>query len=83
MDKKQRLLVNLDPEVKTWLDQTAAEEGVSQSEVVREALASYRARQAPDLDRIDALLQGTRGTWQGEDGLLHQRRLREEWNRDQ
>ena len=80
---KKRLLVNLDDDDKQWLDRTSAREGISQSELVREALASYRARQAPSPDRIQQLLQNTRGTWHHGDGLAYQSDVRDEWNRDE
>lgn len=57
-----------------WLDRLAADQGVSRAELVRRAVAAYRADVSGDA--IDTAF----GIWRGRedigDGLKYQRRLR-------
>lgn len=75
-----RTLVDLPDDDISWLDRKAAETGRSRAAVVREAVASYRARTGDeDLDRY-------LGIWKDRtdigDGLAYERRIRAEWDRD-
>jgi hypothetical protein len=74
-----RTLISLDPEDKSWLDQTAAERGVPMTEIVREAIRRLRAASDRRLPSYDALLDRTRGMWRRGDGLVWQDGLRDEW----
>lgn len=72
-----RTVISLEPADKTWLDRKAREEGVSMTELVRRAIRRLRAdERTPSLSE---LLERSRGTWQGADGLEHQQRLRGAW----
>ncbi len=57
-----------------WLDALAAEQGVSRAELVRRAVAAYRADISGDA------IDNAFGVWKGRgdigDGLKYQRRLR-------
>lgn len=75
-----RTLVNLEPEDKAWIDQTAKLEHVSIAEVIRRAVHDYRLRMekrnSPDFNE---LLQQTRKIWRKGDGLKYQKEIRDEW----
>lgn len=77
-----RTIISIDPEDKRWLDREARRRRVPMTELVRQAVRSYRVRTEslakPDLQ---AALVHTAGIWHGDDGLRHQQRLREEWDR--
>lgn len=78
-----KTLVNLDPDDKAWLDQEARRRKLPMTELVRQAVHSYRLREQsqarPALDEVLAL---TAGLWRHGDGLAWQQRLRGEWNDD-
>ena len=71
-----RIILSLEEQDKAWLEQQAAEQGVSMAAVIRSALRSQRKKSEPSLE---ALLAETRGTWKSGDGLKYQRRVRGEW----
>jgi len=71
-----RTIISLDAQDKDWLDRRAAAEGVSMTQVVREAIR--RLLQQEDLS-FEELLGGTVGLWRKGDGLAYQRRVRKEW----
>lgn len=77
-----RTLINLDPEDKKWLDREARARHIPMTELVRRAVRAYRTRQE-SLDKPDlqTALAHTAGIWRSEDGLAHQNRLREEWDK--
>ena len=75
-----RTVVSLDEEDKQWLDEKASSEGVPMTEVVRRAVRHLRSEEMA-AGEFDELLQATSGIGSGEDGLVVQRRLRNEWNR--
>jgi hypothetical protein len=79
-----RTLVNLDAEDKQWLDAEAKVRGVSMAALVREAVHEYRMHeQAATRPTLDQALSDTRGIWRAGDGMAWQRRLRDEWTRDE
>ncbi|MEO5925271.1 MAG: ribbon-helix-helix protein, CopG family [Bryobacteraceae bacterium] len=71
-----RLLLSIEEQDKTWLEQRAAERGISMAEIVREAVRTVRAKEDASLGK---LLKETSGVWNAGDGLKYQRRLRSEW----
>ncbi len=77
-----RTLINLDMEDKAWLDDEARRRHLPMTELVRQAVRSFRLReeslQRPDLSEA---LARTAGLWRQGDGLAWQQRLREEWDR--
>ena len=73
-----RIVIDLDPDQKAWLDRQATLRGVSTAELVRRAIRDYRSREEGRPSSKDAL-ERTAGIWRGEDGLDYQRRLRAEW----
>jgi hypothetical protein len=76
-----RILVNLDPNDKAWLDREAQARNLPMTELVRQAVRSYRIRQeSHGLSSLQSALRHTAGIWQHGDGLTYQRRLRDEWN---
>lgn len=83
----KRTLVNLDPDDKTWLDLEAKARHVPMTELVREAVRSYRVReQSRGSDRLQQMVRETAGigrrpSGQTHDGLTQQQRLRDEWDR--
>ena len=74
-----RTIVNLDPDQKAWLDQQAALRGVAMTELVRQAVRDFRAREEarPSLRQA---LKRTSGIWRHGDGLAYQERIRNEWS---
>lgn len=75
-----KTLVNLDADDKAWLDQEAGRRRVPMTELVRQAVRSFRLREQgqaePDLAEV---LTVTSGLWQQGDGLDWQQRMRSEW----
>ncbi|WP_447753887.1 ribbon-helix-helix domain-containing protein [Sphingopyxis fribergensis] len=69
-----RFLADIPDDDIQWLDSLASEQGVSRAELVRRAIASYRADIAGDA------IDNAFGIWRGRtdigDGLKYQRRLR-------
>jgi hypothetical protein len=69
-----RFLADLPDADVEWLDKLAAEQGVSRAELVRRAVAAYRADVSGDA------VDNAFGIWKGRDeigdGLKYQRRLR-------
>lgn len=78
-----KTLVNLDPDDKAWLDQEARRRKLPMTELVRQAVHSYRQReQNPARPALDDVLARTAGLWRQGDGLTWQQRLRGEWDDD-
>ncbi len=78
-----KTLVNLDPDDKAWLDQEARRRKLPMTELVRQAVHSYRLReQSQARPALDEVLARTAGLWRHGDGLAWQQRLRGEWNDD-
>ncbi|HTC19942.1 MAG TPA: ribbon-helix-helix domain-containing protein [bacterium] len=77
--KKKRTIISLDAEDKHWLDQKAKETHQTMTQVVREAVAEYRAKSEKKLS-FKELLDQTSGIWpHSEDALEYVRKIREEW----
>ena len=75
-----RTVINLDDDSKAWLDRQAASRGVPMTELVRQAVRDFRAKeQRAARPSMHEILQRTSGIWRGGDGLEYQRRLRNEW----
>ena len=74
-----KTVIALEPEIKKWLDQRAAQEGVPMTELVRRAV---RLLQQQEIDRFDEVLKRGRGTWTAGDGLEYQLKIRSEWSRN-
>ena len=76
----QRTIISLEPEERAWLAQRAQEEHVPQTEVVRRALRLYRKEaETHGPQSFEEMARLTSGIRQGEDGLITQQRLRDEW----
>ena len=81
VQKMPRTVINLDDESKAWLDRQAASLGVPMTELVRQAVRDFRAKEqraAPP--SMQEILQRTSGIWRGGDGLEYQQRLRNGWS---
>ena len=78
-DPMPRTVISLDPDQKAWLDRQAALRGVAMTELVRQAVRDFRAREDAKPSLRQALEQ-TAGIWRGGDGLDYQRRIRDEWS---
>jgi hypothetical protein len=77
----QRTIISLDPEDRAWLSRRAQVEHVPQTEVVRRALRLYRQNaEIRGSQSFEELARITSGIRQGEDGLIAQQRLRDEWS---
>lgn len=76
-----RTLISLDDEDKTWLDRRAKEEGLTMTQLVRNAVKRYREQCEASAGEpsLDQLLQRTAGIRQGGDGLAWQQEVRGEW----
>ena len=86
----QRTIISLEPEERDWLAHRAQVEHVPQTEVVCRALQLYRKQaetqktETPNLETrvaqsFEKLARLTSGIRQGEDGLVVQQHLRDEW----
>ncbi len=75
-----RTVIALEPDLKAWLDQQAAREGVPMTELVRRAV---RLLQEHEKKGVAAILEESRGIWAAGDGLEFQNKLRDEWARDE
>jgi hypothetical protein len=72
-----RLLVSLNEQERSFLQRKARQTGVSMAEVVRQSIQRMKtAEQKSFHDLLDA----TKGTWRGGDGLRYQRKIRREWD---
>lgn len=79
-----RTLINLHADDKAWLDAEARARKVPMTELVREAVGSYRAREeARRRPHLAEALRASAGIWRQGDGLHWQRRLRAEWDREE
>ena len=76
-----RTVISLDDSDKRWLDQQAALQHVSMTEVVRQAVQTLRSLRQQSDDDFHALLAGTAGVWNHGDGLDWQLNARDEWAR--
>jgi hypothetical protein len=78
-----KTLINLDPDDKAWLDREAKRQRLPMTELVRQAVRSYRLReQARRRPTLREALARTAGLWTHGDGLGWQQRLRDEWDRE-
>ncbi len=82
----QRTIISLEPEERDWLAHRAQVEHVPQTEVVRRALQLYRKKaetqktETQVAQSFEKLARLTSGIRQGEDGLVVQQHLRDEWS---
>jgi len=77
----QRTTISLGPEDRDWLAHRAEVEHVPQTEVVRRALQLYRKKaEAQKTQSFEELARLTSGIRKGEDGLIVQQHLRDEWS---
>lgn len=76
-----RTLINLDPEDKAWLDREAKARAVPMTELVRQAVQAFRAREENlgDTD-LQSVIRETAGIWTDGDALEYHRRIRNEWD---
>jgi len=74
-----RTIISIDDADKLWLDARAKRLGRSMTDLVREAVKRFREANERLEPSFDSLLEQTRGTWQQEDGLAYQKKLRGEW----
>lgn len=71
-----RMLISLQENDRSWLEQKSKESGVPMSEVVRQAIRqAQKSGRRPFRD----ILAATKGLWRQGDGLKYQRRIRKEW----
>jgi Ribbon-helix-helix protein, copG family len=74
-----RVLIDVPDEDLEWLDRKAAEQGKSRAALVREAIAEYRVEKGKQgIERFFGIWRGRKDIG---DGLDHQRRMREDWDR--
>ncbi|WP_324262594.1 ribbon-helix-helix protein, CopG family [Altererythrobacter sp. H2] len=75
-----RILADLPDDDITWLDQLAAEQGKSRAQVLREAVAGYRAHSPGDGNK--SWIRRGAGLWKHRtdipEGLEYQRAIRED-----
>lgn len=77
----QRTTISLEPEERDWLAHRAQVEHVPQTEVVRRALQLYRKKaEMRETQSFEELARLTSGIRQGEDGLITQQHLRDDWD---
>lgn len=76
-----RVVINLDPKDKAWLERKAKEERVSLTRLVQRAVRRLRQESEPPKSSLPELLARTRGLWKHGDGLTYQQARRDEWGR--
>ncbi len=77
-----RTVINLDPDDKAWLESEARKRRVPVTELVRQAIRSYRVREVSRArTALQTALPRTAGIWRHGNALAWQRRLRGEWDR--
>ena len=74
-----RTVVSLEEKDKRWLDERAAAEGVTMTEVIRRAVRLLRDQSRRRRPGLDDLLERTAGVWKRGDGLAYQKKMRREW----
>ena len=73
------ILIDVPDEDLDWLDRKAAEQGKSRAALVREAIAEYRAEKGKQgIERFFGIWRDRKDIG---DGLEHQRRMRDDWDR--
>ncbi len=78
-----KTLINLDADDKAWLDLEARQRRLPMTELVRQAVHSFRLReQARGRPALAEALANTAGLWRQGDALAWQQRLRDEWDRE-
>ena len=75
-----RTVTSLDTDDKRWLDQRAARDGISMSEVIRRAGRRIRSEESQAI-ALERGLRETHGACSGTDGYEAQKGFRDEWNR--
>lgn len=73
-----KTVISLEYDIKQWLDNKAAQEGVPMTELVRRAI---RLLQEQEESTVAKLLNDSAGIWKHGDGLAYQEALRSEWSR--
>lgn len=78
----QRTVISISDQDNKWLDQQAKLRKISKTELVRQAIKSYKSLQGVDQAlSFAALLEKTSGILKVKDGLEYQQTLRDEWDR--
>ena len=79
---KTKTLINLAADDKAWLDHEARRRKLPMTELVRQAMHSFRQReQSARRPGLAEALKRTANLWRQGDGLAWQQRLRSEWDR--
>ena len=74
-----RVLIDVPDEDLDWLDRKAAEQGKSRAALVREAIAEYRVEKGKQgIERFFGIWRDRKDIG---DGLDHQCRMRDDWDR--
>jgi len=77
-----KTLINLDADDKQWLDREARRRKLPMTELVRQAVHSYRLReQTKRMPNLADALARTAGLWRQGDALAWQQRMRADWDR--
>ena len=74
-----RTIITISEEDKKWLESYGKARGISLAEAIRKGIRKLRENESGDTYR--AMIDKTKGLWKKGDGLIYQRRLREEWDR--
>ena len=78
----QRTVISISDQDNKWLDQQAKLRKISKTELVRQAIKSYKLSQGVDQTlSFAALLEKTSGILKVKDGVEYQQTLRDEWDR--
>jgi hypothetical protein len=73
------IVITLDPEDCSWLEQQAKSKNTSVDSIIRQAVKLMRQELVTPNPAFEELLELSRGTWHQGDGLAYQQTLREEW----
>ena len=81
-----KLLIRLEPDIESELENLAKEEHTTKAQLIRDAVKSFLVRKKTETVKVnDELLKYAgifKGTEMEVDGLEYQLKIREEWERD-
>ena len=74
-------VIEIDPDDKAWLEREARRLNIPVGELLQHAIRKLRV--GSESESLSGLLERTRGIWKGGDGLQYQRKIRDEWTREE
>ncbi len=73
-----RTIISIDETDKKWIDQKAAKEKKTMTEIIRQAIQFYRDSELKRIE-FEKLTEKTKGIWKNGDGLKYEKAIRKDW----